>query len=292
MSDVEANVYLYGHDEASQPMENAATRINKAWKSMRDEQRTIQREFELNNKTLVQTGRAISAVGNVVHRVTSLYNTWNLLQLRVQNANQNVSDSSANLAEVLNEFGPDSKQYQDALKRNKEALEEQQRAQRDTQIGYALMVTDIATSSGQIITNVIPKLKKLNSTLAAGGSRAGILGKALKGVGAVGGGALLGMGLLESEAISGTPLTDQEKLMNIGQQAAGGALLGATIGSVVPGIGTAIGAGAGAGIGAGVGIATNYGKQIMQFFTFNSPTSQELVKQVETAGKKASTFGP
>lgn len=281
-------------DSASDPLIASTEKINLAWRRVRDEQRSVSREFQVNNREVFAAGRAIQSLSSVLSRALTLYNTWNLLQIRVQDANRNVRDSQKDLNEVFAEFGPDSKEFFDAMEAQKEALEEQQRVQRDTSIGYGLMVASIGAMSGQIITNVIPKLKTLNKTLGGVGGR---LGSILKIGGGVVGGAMIGGGIMTSQALADKELSLEEKLLSTGEQALGGALLGATIGSVVPGVGTAIGAGVGGAAGLAAGVATNFGGDIakmlggQQFTTIiNAPTTDEMAKELENAQRRSFSY--
>lgn len=293
--DADVNIQFNFKDNATGRARTAKNEIDQAWTEMRNTQRRAQREFELNNRTLTATSRVLTGLSFTVGRVLSLYNTWNLLQLRVQDANQNLRDSQRDLDEVLAQFGENSPEFQKALERNAEVMEEQKRVQRDVAIGYAIMMTQMIASSGQLVTTVIPRIKKLNTTLAGTGSRLGTIAKI---GGGIAGGALVGAGIMTSQALSETELSTEEKLASVAESTLGGALLGATIGSVVPGIGTAIGGAVGAAGGAAVGIGTNFGKEISDFIqnpiqvinNIFAPTSQEIVTEISEQTKRSLTY--
>ena len=91
---------------------------------MRNQQRAVQREFELNNRNLVQTGRDLTTVGSIVQRVISVYNTWQLLQIRTALTAKNLRDAQKDLQDTFLEFGGTSREYQEALERVNEAEKE------------------------------------------------------------------------------------------------------------------------------------------------------------------------
>lgn len=158
-------ISMEARDNASQKIDDATTRINKAWKDMRNEQRVVQREFELTNQRLVAFSRVTSTVGYSVNRMLSLYNTWNILNIRVQDSNRNVRDSLRALNDAFVEFGPDSKQFQDRLQDYQDTLKEQERTQRDVMVGYAFMITSMIADSVRITTSIIPRLRVLSRTI-------------------------------------------------------------------------------------------------------------------------------
>jgi len=156
---------LEAEDNASLKIDTATKRINKSFKAMKDEQRAVTRQFELQNQTLVASTRVINVISQGVGRALTLYNTWNLLNIRVQDSNRNVRDSLKDLNEAFTEFGPDSKQFQDALQNYNDALEDQKKTQRDVMIGYALMVTSIIADTARLTTTVLPRLRVFGATL-------------------------------------------------------------------------------------------------------------------------------
>lgn len=164
--DTDVNITINAKDNASSIVDSATKKINKNWKEMHDQQRAVRREFELNNRGLVTTARAIQSVGSMVNRAISLYNTWNIMQIRVQDANRNVYESQQDLNEVLDEYGQDSPQFRKALEANQRALEDQKKAQDDAKLGMGLLVTSLAADATRIITDVVPKFKTLRAVIA------------------------------------------------------------------------------------------------------------------------------
>lgn len=165
MSQRDVLIGLEAEDNASLKIDTATKRINKSFKSMKDEQRAVTRQFELQNQTLVASQRVINVFSQGVNRALTLYNTWNLLSIRVQDSNRNVRDSLRDLNEAYVEFGPDSKQFQDALQNYRDALEDQKNTQRDVMIGYGLMITSIIADTARLTTTALPRLRVFAATL-------------------------------------------------------------------------------------------------------------------------------
>lgn len=161
----DVNINVDATTPAVEKIDDATKRINQNWVAMRNQQRAVQREFELNNRTLVQTGRLLNTVGSIVQRVISVYNTWQLLQIRNQLATRNLADAQRDLRETFIEFGGTSREYQDALERVSREQEEMKRLADETRIAYALMVISILAQSGRLITGVVPKLKSATTAL-------------------------------------------------------------------------------------------------------------------------------
>jgi hypothetical protein len=160
-------------DNASTVVDTATKRINRSWIQMRNQQRAVQREFELNNRTLVQTGRILTTVGSIVQRVISVYNTWQLLQIRTALTAKNLRDAQRDLQDVFLEFGGTSREFQEAQQRVIDQQEEMQRVAKETNFVYALMVVGILTQLGRL-TKIIPQLKKFTATVK--GLRGGATG--------------------------------------------------------------------------------------------------------------------
>lgn len=160
-------------DNASTVVDTATKRINRSWIQMRNQQRAVQREFELNNRTLVQTGRILTTVGSIVQRVISVYNTWQLLQIRTALTAKNLRDAQRDLQDVFLEFGGTSREFQEAQQRVIDQQEEMQRVANETNFVYALMVVGILTQLGKL-TKIIPQLKKFTASVK--GLRGGAIG--------------------------------------------------------------------------------------------------------------------
>ena len=288
---------IVANDQASGVVQSSTQNINNAWKSMRDQQRSVQREFELSNTKFVATSRVINAVGQGIGRMISIYNTFTLSQIRMQNAAQAVSDAQDRVNQALIDFGPDSEQYKKALKDQQNALDQQNQTTQQVEIGYGLMAVGVIADVTRMVNQVIPKLNMLRgamSTVNTAGGTPGAMGptipfgsstagKLAKGAGIAGGAGLGIAGFLQSGAMNPNA-TDQDKLMSTLEMAGGGALAGLMVGGP-------IGALIGGGIGAGAGIASNYGQQLTQIFNINGPSADQVVKSATSAAKLAQNYG-
>lgn len=161
-ADVQININAT--DNASTVVDTATKRINRSWITMRNQQRAVQREFELNNRTLVQTGRLLNTVGSIVQRVISIYNTWQLLQIRNALATKNLRDAQKDLQDIFLEFGGTSREYQEQLERINQAEEEAQRVANETWLVYALMITGIVAQFGRL-PKLIPQMKRFSNAV-------------------------------------------------------------------------------------------------------------------------------
>ena len=294
----------FGIEDTATPKVTSSTQsILKDYRNMRNEIKATRAEFELQYRTLTVGATALRGVGNVASSVTSIYTAYNVMQLRISDANKTLRQTQDDYTRALAENGPGSKEAIDAARQLADAKKQVAQAQQEEILGSISMGFQLA-STVSLIIQAIPKIKEFAQELknastagsignavnvaGAGGVGSGTLGGSGKigtiakiGAG-VGGAALIGGGVLTSQALSKTPLSATDKLMSVGEQAAGGALLGATIGSVVPGIGTAIGA-LGGGIAGGVaGVATNFGDELKNFFSGKGFTTNPDQNQVQT----------
>jgi len=206
-------------DNASGPLLASTQKINLAWRRVRDEQRSVQRAFEINNRTLVATTRVIRSVTGVLRTAVSAYQTYTLMQIRSQDAARNLRDATQNLNEVLAEFGFGSMEYIKALQDMKDTADETARTTKDNLVGSLLLVADVLSSIFIGAVVAIPKVKQLlnlkkipitkspvKSPITSGGisspSAGGAVGgKTVGGGPSVGGG---GLGLIGPVAIAVT----------------------------------------------------------------------------------------
>lgn len=148
-------------DNASGPMIASTEKINLAWKRVKDEQRAVQRQFEINNRTLVASQRVIQSVNQVVRVGIQIFQTWTLMQIRAQDATKNLRDANLDLNDVLVEFGPNSKEYLDALQQLKDAEEDLAQTNRDNLVGSLLMISIAIGGVSNAAISAIPRLKQL-----------------------------------------------------------------------------------------------------------------------------------
>lgn len=307
-------VIRFGIEDTATPKVASSTQsILKDYRNMRNEIKSVRAEFELQHRTLTVGATALRGIGNVASSVTSIYTAYNVMQLRISDANKTLRQTQEDYTRALAENGPGSKQAIDAARQLADAKQQVAQAQQEEILGSISMGFQLASTISLVI-QAIPKIKEFAQELrnastaasvgnafnvaGAGGVGAGVLGgagggkfgKIAKIGGAAAGIGLLAAGGLTSQAASKSPLSVQDKLMSVGESALGGATLGATIGSVVPGIGTGIGAGVGALGGAAFGVATNFGDELKNFFAGkgftanpdqNQPTTNKLIIQLD-----------
>ena len=287
MSSIETdvNITINSDDKASAQIETSAAKINKAWKSIRDEQRLVQRQFEVNNQTFIATTRVMNQVGSIVGRLTSLYNTYTLMQIRNQDAARNLSEEQRGLNEVLAEFGPNSEEFVRQLDRIKAAEEQVEAASRDTAIGYALIIAQIATLSGRLPT-LISRLKGLKGVLGGKGAAAVASKSAVGGVGsATGAAGAAGAGAAASKIPS---IIGKAASISAGV-ATGGALIGLDIASNIQEAGGGGNESLPGGLDA-FGPAAGKLSQIINNIVINAPTAEEIIKTLQDAVSGAVTF--
>lgn len=150
-------------DNASAPMISSTQKINAAWKQVRNEQRAVTREFEINNRTLVASTRVIRSVNSVLRAGIGAFQTWTLMQTRASNSAKNLRDAQTDLQDVFAEFGPNSEEYIKALKNAKDAQDDFDQTTRDNLLGTLLIVSSTIASIVTGIGTVIPKIRQLQS---------------------------------------------------------------------------------------------------------------------------------
>ena len=206
--DTNVNIKINAEDNASGVVNSTTQNLENRFKAHRAQLRMVRMEYELNHRGLITTMRAMQSVGMVVNRAISLYNSWNLIQLRLQTTSKNLADAQRNLNQTLDEFGAGSPEANRALEEKAQLEKDLADASRDAQIQYALMVVSLIADSTRIATSVIPRLAQLrglirsiNSTPVSpampsvGGKGAGLIGGVAGTLGKIGagvGGAVIG----------------------------------------------------------------------------------------------------
>ena len=104
-TEADVQIILEGQDNASVVIEDAAKRINRQYRTMRNEQRAVERQFEINNRQFVQTGRVLGSMGSIISRVRGVYNTFLLQQIRNEQTARNVRDAQKDLNDAIAQFG-------------------------------------------------------------------------------------------------------------------------------------------------------------------------------------------
>ena len=206
--DTNVNIKINAEDNASGVVNSTTQNLENRFKAHRAQLRMVRMEYELNHRGLITTMRAMQSVGMVVNRGISLYNSWNLMQIRTQTASKNLADAQKDVNQAMNEFGIGSPEYIRALERQSEATKADADASRDAKIQFALMVVSLIADSTRIATSVIPRLAQLRGLIrsinrmpvspampSVGGGAGGMIGGGLGTAGQIvsgAGGALLG----------------------------------------------------------------------------------------------------
>jgi len=170
-TDADVNIKINAEDNASLQIDESTKRINKSFNEMRVQQRQVTREFELNNRVLVQGSRAISSLGRVVSRTIAIYNTFQLHQLRLTQAQDRTAESTQNLNDVFLEFGA-GREYEEALKRKKKDAEDLKRIQDETALLIGVTALTAVTTISSLISRTLPLVLRLKAGIA-GGATAG-----------------------------------------------------------------------------------------------------------------------
>ena len=212
--DTNVNIKINAEDNASGVVNSTTQNLENRFKAHRTQLRMVRMEYELNHRGLITTMRAMQSVGMVVNRGISLYNSWNLMQIRTQTASKNLADAQKDVNQAMNEFGIGSPEYIRALERQSEATKADADASRDAKIQFALMVVSLIADSTRIATSVIPRLAQLRGLIrsinrmpvspampSVGGGAGGMIGGGLGTAGQIvsgAGGALLGYELYQN----------------------------------------------------------------------------------------------
>jgi len=168
----DVNISINAEDKATIKIESAARKINRQYREMRIEQRAVQQSFELSNQKFVATSRVLNQVGSIVGRVQAVYNTYQLSQIRIQDATKNTADATRDLSEAIVEFGLNSPEAIAAAERRTEALEQEERAANDMLVTYGLIIATIATLVGRV-PGLTTAIKGLNQAFKSAPKTAG-----------------------------------------------------------------------------------------------------------------------
>ena len=150
-------------DNSTQPMISSLEKTNLAWKRVRDETKAVQRQFEVNNRTLVATQRVFHTVNSVLRTGMQIYQTYTLMQIRAQDATRNLADSTKNLNDTIAEFGFNSKEAHDVLQQQKKDAEDLAKTNTDNLVGSIWLVVTAISAVFTAATSAIPRVKQLLS---------------------------------------------------------------------------------------------------------------------------------
>jgi hypothetical protein len=203
-ADADARINLTLNDEASAGVTAAANEINSSlgsvgnsaddtarrYRQFRKENLQLGREFQISHRTLFDGMRVMQGVGRVAGTAVHAFNTWNIAQIRVSEANERVTDTQKALNEAILSGDPEAiaeaqQAHADAVKALGDAT-----LQTNLQLGLLALQTIPSLFTG--VVKLIPEIKNLAASLglmnaagAAGG--AGALAKGTKLTGALGG---------------------------------------------------------------------------------------------------------
>lgn len=321
-SDADVGIILNATDNASGTVDSATKQINQSFRTMNQQQNAMGRQFLTNNQSLYSFGRSMQSVGRITNQAISLFNSYNLMQIRMQQASDDAADAQEKLSEAIAEYGPNSQQAITAAEQVQKAQQAQQQADQQSKTQFVLMVASMVAQSGQLITTVIPRLLALSTTLQSssftnalniaskGGIGTGTIsgGGAIEGIGtalATGGAAatasVIGAGV--GGALAGTPIAAQLNQLipqapaNLLQPAAdqftefiANSIQKTTGFNIMPGLNTL-----GSFLGAPqIGATTKSGGQtptIMNYFTIAGQDAQDIANTiVQKIQGAASTF--
>ena len=192
--DTNVNIKINAEDNASGVVNSTTQNLENRFKAHRTQLRMVRMEYELNHRGLITTMRAMQSVGMVVNRAISLYNSWNLIQLRLQTTSKNLADAQRNLNQTLDEFGAGSPEANRALEEKTQLEKDMADASRDAQIQYALMVVSLIADSTRIATSVIPRLAQLRGLIRSINTTRSPVSPAMPSVSGKGGGIGGGLG--------------------------------------------------------------------------------------------------
>ena len=163
-TEADVQIILEGQDNASVVIEDAAKRINRQYRTMRNEQRAVERQFEINNRQFVQTGRVLGSMGSIISRVRGVYNTFLLQQIRNEQTARNVRDAQKDLNDAIAQFGPNSREALDANEAVTDALKRQEDQLTQNALQWAFTIGIIIQS----VPTVLRAIGRLRSLLGLG----------------------------------------------------------------------------------------------------------------------------
>ena len=193
--DADVHITINAEDHASVQVESAAKKINRQWREMRLEQRAVQQSFELSNRKFTATARVLRQMGSVMMRVQTIFNTYQLAQIRMQDATRNLAEAKRRLSDAIVQNGLDSKEAIEA----QEDLTQFENQETNATIGNIIQ---------GISAELRPELcRYLSRALGGiGGALGGALGKVKLPIGGAAGGIGAGVMFLSDIPPAGDPV--------------------------------------------------------------------------------------
>lgn len=158
-SDVVINLTV--NDQATQKIASSTDKINQRFRAMKNEQRAVARQFELNNRTFVATARAIQSVGNIALRGVAVWQAYQIGQIRTANAVKNVRDAQRELNEAM--IGGDPEEIRKATENLADANDELAKSISDANIGMLVNGVVVLGMLANIV-KVIPKIGQMSQS--------------------------------------------------------------------------------------------------------------------------------
>lgn len=157
--DSEVVINLTVNDQATQKIASSTDKINSRFKAMKNEQRAVARQFELNNRTFVATARAIQSVGNIALRGVAVWQAYQIGQIRTANAVKNVRDAQRELNEAM--ISGDPEEIRKATEDLADANDELAKSISDANIGMLVNAVVVLGMMANIV-KVIPKIGQMS----------------------------------------------------------------------------------------------------------------------------------
>ena len=109
---IEADVKLImtAEDRMSGPVQDAVSRVNSQYRQMRNTQKSIGRGFEIEHQGFSSTIRGLTAIGRVAHTATSIFQRYNIMQLRMAEGARSLKKAQSDLAVAIGKYGANSQQ--------------------------------------------------------------------------------------------------------------------------------------------------------------------------------------
>lgn len=177
--DADVRIVMTAEDRASSEVKDATQRINSEFRGLQQQQRAVGRGFALQHRTLFEAGQALRTVGSLAHTATSIYQRYNIMQLRVEEGARDLAKAQEKVRETLQRYGAASSEYRRALEDEADALRKTKQLQQENIINNIGLATSALTAIGPV--SKLANMLRSNPALAgvAAGGVAGAAGGAV-----------------------------------------------------------------------------------------------------------------
>jgi hypothetical protein len=100
------------------------------------QERLLSQDFKAQHSNFFRTVDTLSSVGHVATRVTSIFQGYNIMQLRLRDVNKEVTESQRRLNEAMSQYGAGSMQARREMENYNKALESQKQIQSELPAQY------------------------------------------------------------------------------------------------------------------------------------------------------------